>query len=384
MKKALPTALCSAVALVLTACGGSGGGTGAAGGGANDPACDLETANAQVEAAKAIPKWEPPGPGFDAKGAAGSLIYTINENSANEFGQAQLEGIQEAAKAAGVTIVDYPNQGDKTQWIQGVNAAVNAKADAIIFIGGTIGPIYFSSQAKAARDAGVKLVTLIDTDVTQPPEPDTDARVAQRYADAARLDADWIIADSKCQAQVLVLTTNELIAGDINQRAAKDEFEKLCGSGCNVTFQNIPLPNWTSQITPTVQSAIQSNPNLNYVMPLYDAMVQFAQPAVTLAGAKDRVSIVSFNGTPAILDMIEEDSPVKMDVGENPAQLGYAAMDQALRLITGAGPVESGDQNIGLRIFDITNVDEAGDPPALGVGYGDEWKSGYLKLWGLE
>jgi ribose transport system substrate-binding protein len=82
--------------------------------------------------------------------------------------------------------------------------------------------------------------------------------------------------------------------------------------------------------------------------------------------------------------MIEEDSPVKMDVGENPAQLGYAAIDQTLRLITGTGPVESGDQNIGLRIFDISNVDEAGDPPALGVGYGDEWKSGYLKLWGLE
>jgi ribose transport system substrate-binding protein len=384
MKKALPVALCSALALVLSACGGSGGGGTGAAGGASDPGCDLKTANANVEAAKAIPEWKPPGPAFDAKGAAGSLVYTINENSANEFGQAQLKGIQEAAKAAGVKIVDYPNQGDKTQWIQGVNAAVNAKADAIIFIGGTIGPNYFSSQAKAAREAGVKLVTLIDTDVTQPPEKETDARVAQRYADAARLDADWIVADSKCKAQVLVLTTNELIAGDINQKAAKDEFEKLCGSGCNVTFQNIPLPNWTSQITPTVQSAIQSNANLNYVMPLYDAMVQFARPAVTLAGAQDRVSLVSFNGTPAILDMIEKDSPVKMDVGENPAQLGYAAIDQTLRLITGTGPVKSGDQHIGLRIFDESNVGEAGDPPALGVGYGDKWKSGYLTLWGLQ
>jgi len=118
-------------------------------------------------------------------------------------------------------------------------------------------------------------------------------------------------------------------------------------------------------------------------MPMYDAMVQFARPALSLAAAEDRIKIASFNGTPAILDMIEADSPVKMVVGENPAQLGYAAIDHALRL-TGVGPIESGDEKVKLRIFDESNVSEAGDPPALGVGYGDEWKSGYLKLWGLE
>jgi ribose transport system substrate-binding protein len=119
-------------------------------------------------------------------------------------------------------------------------------------------------------------------------------------------------------------------------------------------------------------------------MPMYDAMVQFVRPAVSLAGADDRIKIATFNGTPAILGMIGPDSPVKMDVGENPAQLGYAAIDQAMRLFTGVGPIESGDEKVKLRIFDESNVAEAGDPPALGVGYGDEWKSGYLKLWGLE
>lgn len=349
-----------------------------------DPKCDVEAVKAKVDAAREVPDWEAPGPAFDAKKAAGSLIYTINENSANEFGQAQYQGVKEAAEQLGIKVVDYPNQGSKSQWIQGVSAAVNAKADAIIFIGGTIGPIYFREQAEQAREAGVKLITLIATDITQPEEEGVDARVGQRYAEAARLDADWIIADGNCQAEVLVLTTNELIAGDINQRATEDEFEKYCGSGCNVTFQNIPLPKWTSQIQPTVQSAIQSNPNLNYVMPLYDAMVQFTVPAINLAGAQDRIKVVSFNGTPAILEMIGPDSPVKMDVGENPAQLGYAAIDQAARLISGAGPIESGDEKVKLRIFDETNVADAGDPPALGVGYGDEWKSGYLDLWGVK
>jgi ribose transport system substrate-binding protein len=119
-------------------------------------------------------------------------------------------------------------------------------------------------------------------------------------------------------------------------------------------------------------------------MPMYDAMVQFTRPAVSLAGANDRIKIASFNGTPAILGMIGSNSPVKMDVGENPAQLGCAAMDQTMRLLTGTSAVASGDQNVKLRIFDGSNVSEAGTPPALGVGYGDQWKSGYLKLWGLQ
>lgn len=381
--KVIRLAVGSLVVLSLTsACSSGGGGTTAAQG-APGSACDLNAVNAKIAAATKISDWTPPGPGFDAKKAAGKLIYTIDENSANEFAQAQFKGIKEAADKVGIKVVDYPNQGSKSQWIQGVSAAVNAKADAIIFIGGTIGPMYFQAQAEEARRAGIKLITLIDTDITQPSEKGTDARVGQRYAEAARLDADWIIADSKCKANVEVLTTNELIAGDINQKAAADEFKKYCGSSCKVKFQNIPLPSWTSQIQPTVQSAIQSDPSLNYVMPLYDAMVQFAKPAVTLAGASDRVKIASFNGTPAILGMVGPNSPVKMDVGENPAQLGYAAMDQAMRLLTGAGPVASGNENVSLRIFDKSNVSEAGSPPALGVGYGDKWQAGYLKLWGL-
>lgn len=372
-------------ALALALLSGCTTGTGAAADGATaDGSCDLAAVTKKVEAAKQITPWVAPGPAFDGKKAAGSLVYTIGENSASEFAQSMYAGIKEAADQADIKVVDYPNQGDKTQWIQGVNAAVNAKADAIIFYGGTIGPVYFAPQAEAARQAGVKLITLIDTDITQDPEVGVDATVGQRYAEAARLDADWIIADSKCKANVVVLTSNELIAGDINQRAAEDEFKKYCGSTCKITFKNIPVPNWTSQIQPTVQAAIQSDPELNYVMPLYDAMVQFALPAVTLAGAQDRVKIASFNGTPAILGMIGDESAVKMDVGENPANLGYAAIDQTMRVLTGAGAIADGNENVNLRIFDSSNVAEAGTPPKLGVGYGDEWKSGYLKLWGLE
>jgi ribose transport system substrate-binding protein len=81
--------------------------------------------------------------------------------------------------------------------------------------------------------------------------------------------------------------------------------------------------------------------------------------------------------------MMQDADVVRMDVGENPAQVGYAVVDQVGRILTGAGPIASGDEGIPLRVFTRTNVNEAGTPAELGKGYGDAYTAGYLKLWGL-
>jgi ribose transport system substrate-binding protein len=95
----------------------------------------------------------------------------------------------------------------------------------------------------------------------------------------------------------------------------------------------------------------------------------------------DEIKIATFNGTPFALGYIQDGTPVKMDVGENNAQVGYAALDQAMRIFAGVGPIESGDTKIPLRIFDASNVDETGTPPVLGQGYGNDFVAGYEKLW---
>jgi ribose transport system substrate-binding protein len=116
---------------------------------------------------------------------------------------------------------------------------------------------------------------------------------------------------------------------------------------------------------------------------LYDAMSQFVVPAIQLGGGIARVKVATFNGTPAILRMIQTGDTVEMIVGENEIHLGYAAMDQAMRLMTGVDPIADGDYGIPLRVFDDSNVDDTGDPPRYGIGYGDQWRRGFLKAWGL-
>jgi ribose transport system substrate-binding protein len=373
------------VVAVLTAlvagCGGDD--RNAAGGGTTSGACDLKHVTKQIDDHTGIADWAYPGKPFDAGRAAGKTIFTIQENSTNPFTNAIVAGMKDVADKVGVDVVDYPNQGQRTQWIQGIQQAISRKVDAIVLLGGTIGPIYFREQAAAADRAGIPIVTVVDRDLTQKAEPEAAARVGQPYAEAARLDADWIIKQTKCDANVLVITTNELIAGDINSLAAQREFDQYCGDGCKTRYVNVPLSAWGTKIGTTTQTEVASNPDLNYVFPLYDAMSQFVVPGIQLGGGIARVKVATFNGTPGILRMIQTGDTVEMIVGENETHLAYAAMDQAMRLMTGVDTIEDGDYGIPLRVFDDSNVDETGEPPAYGAGYGDKWRDGFLEAWGL-
>jgi ribose transport system substrate-binding protein len=386
-RRAITFASSIAVAMLAAlagGCGGEGGNKAADGRPAGaSGACDLGYVTKQIDDHKGIADWAYPGGPFDARKAAGKTIFSIQENSANPFTNTIVAGMKEVAGKVGMKLVDYPNQGQRTQWIQGIQQAISQKADAIVLSGGTIGPIYFSEQAAAAERAGIPIVTVVDRDLTQGAEPNTAARVGQPYAEAARLDADWIIKRTRCAAHVLVITTNELIAGNINSRAAQDEFDKHCGDGCTTRFVNVPLSEWATKIGTTTQTEVSSNPDLNYVFPLYDAMSQFVVPAIQLGGGITRVKVATFNGTPGILRMIQTGDTVEMIVGENEIHLGYAAMDQAMRLMTGADPIGDGDYGIPLRVFDDSNVAETGVPPVYGVGYGSQWRDGFLKAWGL-
>ena len=347
--------------------------------------CDVATAQAAIDAARPVPVFKPPGPAFDAKKAAGKTIFNIQETNANPFTSGITEAMKKVAEKAGIKFIDYPNQGQHTQWIQGINTAITMKADVITLIGGGIMTKFFLPQAKAAREKGIHIVTCVNEDLSQPKGEYVTARVGQPYAAASKLNADWVIAKSNCDTEVLVITSDEVIGGVTQVAAIKNEFAKLAPC-VKLTFANAPVPEWSTKIAPSVTPLVQARPNLKWIIPLYDSMSQFVVPAIKMGGGYGRVKISTFNGTPFVQKMMQDDpdGPVSMNVGESLGWLGYATMDQAMRVLTGSPIVESGDENIPLRIFDKTNVHECGSPPTYEGGYGDDFVPGYMKLWGLQ
>ena len=79
------------------------------------------------------------------------------------------------------------------------------------------------------------------------------------------------------------------------------------------------------------------------------------------------------------MKLIGPNSVIAVDVAENLDWIAYGAIDQHLRLASGAEPTTT--PNIPIRVFDATNIAEFTGP---GLGFGDAYPDDYRELWGLQ
>jgi ribose transport system substrate-binding protein len=334
----------------------------------------------RVKTYKAIPTFVQPGPPIDAAKARGKTIFIIPESSSIPFINTIDNSIKKVAKLVGVKTVEYTNQAQPSQWAAGMNEAIARKPD-LIMLQGAPDPRVLQPQLIAAKKAGIPVLVTHFFEESDPMPPNVTALVRVQFNQAARLEADYTIADSDGKANVLIVTSNEVPIAKGMLNAMKQEFAK-CGSSCKYTIVNVPIPDWATKIQTEVQSALVRNPDINYVIPFVDGMSQFAAAGITAAGKAGQVKIATFNGTPFALKLIQDGNILAMDVGENLDWLGWADMDQALRILVGAKPVQS--EHTPLRVFDKSNVAQAGTPPHDSTGYGHAYVGKYKELWGLK
>jgi ribose transport system substrate-binding protein len=363
----------AAFAATVAACGDGDGG-----GDRTGSTMGVEAARQRLERFRELPRFRPPGPAFDARRAVrGKRIFEIPITSEVPFVTAVEKGMRQAASEAGADLVVFPNQGKPTQWAQGIRTAISQNADAILLLAQD--PKLVGPQIEQARQAGIPVVVLRTTGERERCTAGTTC-IPGPFEQAGRLEADFVTADSGGKGEVVVITSNDAPSTAPLVRGLKDEFAELCPA-CELHFIDVPIPDWATRLRTEVQSALIRYPNANYLIPIYDSMSQFAVPAIVAANRAGRVRIATFNGTPFVLKMLQDEDVVAMDVGENLSWIGWASMDQAFRVIAGKKPV--GSENTPLRVFDDSNVDEAGRPPKFDEGYGDAYLDGYRKLWGL-
>lgn len=353
--------------------------TSAALGAGSRQVADLPYVQAQVKKFTALPTFTQPGPSFDASRAKGLTVFNIDSLSANPFYQAVESGMQQVAKRVGIKLVIYQNSGKPTEWVAGIQQAINQKANAIVLQG--VNPKVVQPQLAAAKRAGIPVISGHTWDPAMPPAKGVTSNAYGPFTQAARVEADWAIADSKGSMNALVIGSNDFALGPYVTRAMVNEFKTRCGSTCKLTVVNVNGAEWPTKIQPTVQAALVKDPSINYVMAQFDAEVQWAIPAIIATGHKGKVKIVTSNGDTFALKDIQQKNVVAMDIGENLDWIGYAIMDQAMRAALHMRPAPH--EINGLRIFDASNVKQAGVPPKQSKGYGTAWLKGYQRLWGF-
>ncbi len=313
---------------------------------------------AELQKFEGVPKFTAPGGKIDVKALKGKTIYSIPQSSSIPFLATTEKAEAAIAKAAGVKFVEYPNQGQTSEWIRGINQAIAAHAGAILL--NALDPRLVAPQLAAAKKAGVKVVSAQFFDLSQLKQvPSTVSAVRpDNFTQAAKLEADWAISDTAGKADVLVVENREQLSTVAMITALKAQFAKYCAA-CKVQYINVPGTQWATQIQPQVQSALAADSGVNYVIPIYDPMSQFVIPAITAAGRTSKVGIATFNGTPFALKDLASGTSIKMDISENLAWLAAANMDELFRTMLGQKGVV--DENTAMRVFTTKNISDAGN-----------------------
>lgn len=340
---------------------------------------DAARARARLEPYRHLPEFQAPGEAFDARACmAGKSILSVPASSAIPFLKNIETGMAAIAKMVGFRFQVWENQGQPSQWVQGVTQGTNNHVNLIDLLAGA-DPRSLRPQVKAAEDAGVKVVAAHLTGFETLLPAGVSAVVPIDYKRAGELLADWSIWKTDAKVNALVLVSEEALSTDSMVSGLQQEFKQHCAN-CKYKIINIPIPDWATKIQPTVQSALLADPSVNYVLPIYDSMSQFVVPAITITQRQDTTKIATFNGTPFVLGLVQK-GQVEMDIGENLDWIAHGVMDAEMRILCGLPQVK--DPKIPFLVFDSQNVATAGTPPKVSTGYGDAYVEGYRRLWKL-
>lgn len=335
---------------------------------------------AMLAASTGETRFIPPGPAIDPSSLKGKLIFTIPTSTAIPFCDVVDKQMDAFAQRLGMRHEAWQTTAQLGQWVQGFNTAFAHKADLINVACG-LDPATVAPQIREALSKGIPVIAAHTYANGQTQLEDLTGIVYGAYIDAAKLEAAWVILKTDGKANVLVITAPSIANSPLIEKAIMGMFEKYCPT-CKVRAAGVNAADWASKIGPTVQSAILADRSLDYVIPIYDGMVQFVVPAIITTGASGRVKIASFNNTPAVLDMIRTGEMVTFESGEDTTWLAGAILDQDMRVLLKQPLVK--DYVVGIRAFTKVDVEAAGVPAKFGAGYGDAARKGYEALWGLK
>ncbi len=338
-----------------------------------------------AEASKEHARLEDPtafaGPTAPAKAPKGIKVGIIPCAAAFHGCTAPAEAAGEAAKKLGWTVTQYDGGADQRKQNAAILDAISAGSNLILLM--AIDPNFVQLGLAAAKKAGIPVLS--GTDSTNSPNPvlkpegdklNYETDVSADMGKIGHRMAEWIIADSGGKANVMVVTDEEFPTVNVVTAGILDGL-KECKT-CVVQ----PLQKTTgSQVATTLGQQtvgyLQSHPDVNYVIGPFDPAAAFMVNAIAQAGLGDKVKLVSQLGDGQNLDFIRAGRVQVADCAFDNQYLGYAVIDQAIRVLNKQPLIEPNGENVPFQMLDKTNLPPAGQDWHAKF----EYKDVFLKLW---
>lgn len=386
-RRMVPTAVTlMAMAVGAAACGGSSSSKATAGASpVNSSAATASgvaaTCNQMINTASAPLTFAAPGPAFSAAKLHGKSIMFLSLAQAVPAIAQAATATQQAGKLVGINVDVFDTKGNVTLMQQGIDQAISTRESAIILLGI---PLDVTANAlHKAHAAGITLVSELNNQPTagapgQGAGPDVFGSTGPDRTISGELLACKAVADTQGKANAVIFGDDELTTAAPPEVAGMESILKQC-SGCTYKKNSTPTAAWQTDLPSKAASTVQSNPNVNYLLPLYDGMAIFMSSGVKSAGAGSRVKIASFNATPAALSMITAGNPLVADPGQPTTWMAWQGLDQAMRGMLAMAP---GRPDVPIRFFDKSNL-QGLDVNKESALFGDGYDAGFRQTWGL-
>jgi ribose transport system substrate-binding protein len=299
----------------------------------------------------------------------GKLIYNVSCSLA-VVGCAQISGnIGKAAKAAGERFKACDAGTTPTKANGCFTDAVNAHAAAIVV--NAVGTNQAGIGYKAAAKAGIPIIGVFTGN------PLHSVGVKSEVAGTACLDeaslvADYVIVHTQGKANSMFVSENTLSC-DTQRTAAYSKVMKRCPS-CHTTNLTFDLSTMTSDLPQKVTAALQTNPNLNYVVGVFDQVAGIASAAIRQAGKK--IPVAGMDANPPNVQAIRTGGLQDVDVTVGQGEVAWAGVDAAVRVISHRPvPVVT---PVNYWIIDRSNIKKVPSGGFLGPA---DYQSQFKALW---
>ena len=111
------------------------------------------------------------------------------------------------------------------------------------------------------------------------------------------------------------------------------------------------------RFTTATQTAVQADPSINYMIPLYDTEYPLVAAGLRAANAQDRVKVVTMAGTSVVKFLADPASSLLVDVGAWVENLAWSEFDAAARLWAGQkNTMALRNPRVAYRVFNRTNA----------------------------
>ena len=317
-----------------------------------------------------------PGAALDAKTYKGASVWYVSLSQAIPVLAIEQNGIKQAADALGMSLHICDGKFQPALAAGCINAAVSAGAKGIFTDSVTLASVSTAVTNATQHKVPILAMSAIGTNSKDVAFFTNGDEMSEAIA------AQWIIADSKGKAQVLMSSVQDDSGArnDISSGSAP-QFAKC--SGCKTV-----IASYTSSTVPSVPSIVSStllsHRNLNYGLPQFDFLVPLFKSGVQTAGFTAKMKVVSTNAVLSSMQLVKSGGQAA-DVGSNRNYSGWAAMDSMLRLLKGM-PVST-TSTVPQRVFDSKNIASITLTDAA-AGTGEWWgpltyQKDFQKLWGV-